>query len=52
MGISEDNTRYPLTISKELKGKLEVIAVEDGRTLNNMIIKILNTYVKEIEKSK
>lgn len=44
--LSDDNTRYSLTISKELKQTLEKIADEQNRSLNNLIITILREYVK------
>ena len=43
----EVNMRTTLTIPKELKYNLEVLAKEDHRSVNNMIVTILNNYVKE-----
>ena len=43
------NKMYSLRFPEELKNKLQKIADEDGRTLSNLIIKILNDYVKEKE---
>lgn len=43
--IAETNTRTLLTISKDLKKKLEKIAEEQNRSLNNLIITILKEYV-------
>ena len=50
MSISKDNVRTVLTISKELKSKLEVIAKQENRSLNNLIITILKNFVDEREK--
>lgn len=45
MTISKDNTRTQLTISKELKSKLEKLAKEDNRSFNNLVVTILSNYV-------
>lgn len=50
MSISKDNVRTILTISKELKSKLEVIAKQENRSFNNLIITILKNFVDEREK--
>lgn len=44
--LSEDNTRYSLTISKGLKSELEKLAEDQNRSLNNLIITVLKEYVK------
>lgn len=49
MTISDDNTRYPLTINKKLKGELEKIAKKEKRSLNNLIIYVLEKYRDENE---
>lgn len=41
-----------MRIPKTLKEKLEERAIENGRTLSNLIINILNDYINEIEKAK
>lgn len=46
MSISNNKTRTILTIEKELKQKLELIAKNQERSFNNLIIKILKDYVK------
>ncbi|HEY8462721.1 MAG TPA: toxin-antitoxin system HicB family antitoxin [Bacillota bacterium] len=47
MPINENiNTRINLTIPKELKRQLEAEAKEQGRSLNNYIIFILNSRKK------
>lgn len=43
---TEINTRTSLTIPKYLKSKLEVLAKEDKRSLNNLIVYVLNKYVE------
>ena len=51
MPISKDNTRTNITFNKELKRKLEVIAKSDNRSLNNLVITILEEYL-EIKREK
>ncbi len=46
MTISKDKTRTNITISKELKKKLEQLAKQDNRSFNNLIINILTKYVE------
>ncbi len=48
--IKESNTRYSLTIDKDLKSRLEKLAKEEKRSLNNMIIYCLEKYLNNIEK--
>ena len=43
----EINTRTTITISKDLKSKIETLAKNDNRSMNNMIITILDSYIKE-----
>lgn len=45
--ISDNNTRVMVTMPKELKEKLSVIAEADGRTLSNLIVQIIKNYLKE-----
>ncbi|MDK2562212.1 DNA-binding protein [Romboutsia sedimentorum] len=46
--INKDiNTRTTITISKDLKSKIEILAKSDNRSMNNMIITILDSYIKE-----
>ena len=47
MAIGEDKTRTNITFQKELKTKLEELAQKDGRSFNNLVIKILSDYVKD-----
>ena len=44
--ISENNTRVLVTMPKETKEKLEKLAKEDNRSLNNMIVTIINKYLE------
>ena len=46
MPISNDNTRTLITISKELKAKLEEIAKRERRSFNNLVVSILEEYVE------
>lgn len=43
----EVNTRNTITISKDLKSKIEALAKDDNRSMNNLIITILYSYIKE-----
>lgn len=45
--ISDDKTRYALTLEKELKSQLEKKAKEQNRSLNNLIETILKEYVSK-----
>lgn len=46
MAISKDKVRANLIISKELKKQLEELALKDNRSFNNLVITILEEYVK------
>lgn len=48
--ISDLNTRTNITISKELKKELEVIAKEQNRSFNNLVITILKDFVSSTQK--
>ena len=50
MSISKDNTRMILTIPKDLKAKLELIATEQNRSFNNLIITVLKEFVAKNHK--
>lgn len=47
MAVSENKVRYSLSIDKEDKMKLEKIAKEQNRSLNNLIETILKDYLKK-----
>ena len=44
--IADDKTRYLMLIEKDLKAQLEEISKEEGRSLNNLITKVLSDFVK------
>lgn len=44
--ISDKNTRTQLTISKELKAELQAIAKEQNRSFNNLVITILQDFLR------
>ena len=45
--INKDvNVRTSLTIPKDLKGKLELIAKSEKRSVNNLIVYALDRYVE------
>ena len=50
MSISKDNTRMILTIPKDLKAKLELIATEQNRSFNNLVITVLKEFVAKNHK--
>lgn len=50
MAVGEDKTRTNITFPKELKAKLEELAKQDGRSLNNLVIKVLTDYVEGAKK--
>lgn len=43
----EINMRTTLTIPKSLKSQLEIIAENENRSVNNLIITILDRYINE-----
>lgn len=45
--ILDTKTRIALTIEKDLKKDLEQIALEQNRSLNNLITTILKEYMKQ-----
>lgn len=49
MPISSENTRTLITISKELKAKLEQQAKKEKRSFNNLIVSILEEYTENKE---
>ena len=50
MSISKDNTRMILTIPKDLKAKLELIATEQNRSFNNLVSTVLKEFVAKNHK--
>lgn len=46
--INKDvNTRTSLTLPKDLKSKLEVLAEKERRSVNNLIVNVLYSYVDD-----
>lgn len=45
--ISEENTRLPITISKDLKERAAFVAKCEHRSLSNLIIATLSAYVDQ-----
>ena len=43
--ISENNTRVLVTMPKETKERLEKLAKEDNRSVNNLILTVINKYI-------
>ena len=50
MAVGEDKVRTNITFPKELKSELEEIAKKDGRSFNNLVIKVLSDFVESQEK--
>ena len=50
MAVGKDKVGVLVNMDKELKAKLETIAKDDGRSLTNLINKILTDYVEEAQK--
>ena len=50
MAIGKDKVGVLVNMDKELKSKLESIAKDDGRSLTNLINKILTDYVEDVQK--
>ena len=50
MAVGKDKIGVHVNIDKELEAKLESIAIDDGRSLTNLINKILTDYVEDTHK--
>ena len=50
MAVGKDKVGVLVNMDKELKAKLESIAKDDGRSLTNLINKILTDYVEDTHK--
>jgi predicted HicB family RNase H-like nuclease len=50
MSISKDKVRANLIINKDLKKQLEGLAAKENRSFNNLVITILENYLKPTEK--
>ena len=50
MSVGKDKVGVLVNMDKELKAKLESIAKDDGRSLTNLINKILTDYVEDAHK--
>lgn len=50
MAVSKDKVGVLVNMDKELKAKLEQLAKDDGRSLTNLINKILTDYVEDSRK--
>ena len=50
MAIGKDKTGVLVNMDKDLKSKLEQLAKKDGRSLTNLINKILSDYVENAQK--
>ena len=50
MAVGKDKTGVLVNMDKDLKTKLEELAKQDGRSLTNLINKILTDYVEDTQK--
>ena len=50
MAVGKDKIGVLVNMDKELKSKLEQLAKDDGRSLTNLINKILTDYVEDTHK--
>lgn len=50
MSISKDKVRANLIINKELKKRLEELAIKENRSFNNLVITILENHLGPAEK--
>lgn len=50
MAVGKDKVGVLVNMDKELKAKLESLAKKDGRSLTNLINKILADYVEDTHK--
>lgn len=50
MAVGKDKVGVLVNMDKELKSKLESLAKDDGRSLTNLINKILTDYVEDTRK--
>lgn len=50
MAVGKDKVGVLVNMDKELKAKLESLAKDDGRSLTNLINKILTDYVEDAHK--
>lgn len=49
MAVSEDKTRTIISLEKDLKAKLELLAKQEERSFNNYVIKVLKDHVQSLE---
>ena len=49
MAVGKDKTGVLVNMNKDMKAKLEELAKKDGRSLTNLINKILTEYVESVE---
>ena len=47
MAVGKDKTGVLVNMDKELKSKLEQLSKKDGRSVTNLINKILSDYVED-----
>lgn len=46
MAVSQDNTRIIITISKQTKENLKLLAKEEQRSVSNLCSKIVSDYIR------
>lgn len=45
MAVGEDKIRILITVPKEMKKELEVLAEKETRTVSNLIVSVLKEYI-------
>lgn len=49
MAVSNDKTRAIISLEKELKAKLDLLAQKDDRSFSNYVVQVLKEHVNKIE---
>ena len=49
MAVSSDKTRAIISLEKDLKAKLEELAINEDRSFSNYVVQVLKEHVKSLE---
>lgn len=49
MAVSNDKTRAIISLEKDLKAKLDLLAQKDDRSFSNYVVQVLKEHVNRIE---
>ncbi len=47
MAIGEDKVRILITVTKEMKKELEILAERETRNVSNLVVAVLKNYISE-----